>query len=68
MVITTLVIGLLASVPFGVLCLTVSKYVQHRIDIEDRRLKIAMAEASSAAWEEFDVKYRERFEYDAGRQ
>lgn len=68
MVITTLIIGLVAAIPFGILCVTASRFLTHRIDIEDKQLKMAIIENSHAAWDEFDVKYREQFEYDIGRQ
>ena len=45
-----------------------SKFLAHRIDIEEKQLKMAIMNNSSAAWDEFDVKYREQFEYEVGRQ
>ena len=36
--------------------------------MEDKQLKMAIIENNHAAWDEFDVKYREQFEYEAGRQ
>jgi len=68
LVVVTLIIGLIAAVPFGVLCLTLSRFLTHRIEIEDKQLKIAIMNNSSSAWDEFDVKYREQFEYEVGRQ
>ena len=68
MVIAILTVGLVASIPFGFLCVMCSKFLAHRIDIEEKQLKMAIMNNSSAAWDEFDVKYREQFEYEVGRQ
>jgi hypothetical protein len=68
LVITTLIIGLIAAIPFGILCITFSRFLAHRIDIEDKQLKMAIIENNHAAWDEFDVKYREQFEYEIGSQ
>ena len=54
--------------PFGIFCVTLSKFLLHRIDMEDKQLKMAIIENNHAAWDEFDVKYKEQFEYEAGRQ
>tara|TARA_R110000824_G_scaffold203786_6_gene388467 strand:+ start:2166 stop:2372 length:207 start_codon:yes stop_codon:yes gene_type:complete len=68
LVIVTLIVGLIAAVPFGIFCVTLSKFLLHRIDMEDKQLKMAIIENNHAAWDEFDVKYKEQFEYEAGRQ
>ena len=63
-----LIVGMPLAIPFALLCLSVRSFLIHKSDIEDRKLKVAVMENSKSAWEEFDVKYREQFEFDAGRQ
>jgi len=71
LVITTLITYLFylsAAIPFGLLCITLSSFLKHRIDLEERRLKLAIMDNSHSAWEEFDVKYKKQFEYEMERQ
>tara|TARA_R100001086_G_scaffold52445_1_gene23405 strand:- start:585 stop:710 length:126 start_codon:yes stop_codon:yes gene_type:complete len=40
----------------------------HRIDLEERQLKLAIMDNSRSAWEEFDIKYKKQFEYEMEKQ
>ena len=68
MVVVALIIGLSATIPFGILCIAISKFLHHKTDMDDRKLKLAVLDNSHSAWEEFDVKYKKQFEYEMESQ
>ena len=68
MVIATLIVGLSAAIPFGLLCIVASRFIMHRIDLEERQLKLAIMDNSRSAWEEFDIKYKKQFESEMEKQ